>query len=61
MKILQLFEMPGGDVRGWASHVRGLSKLFQMRGPNQYGTDPSHSLFLGFRATKVSSLSNRIA
>ncbi|KAK5340458.1 hypothetical protein LTR07_003987 [Exophiala xenobiotica] len=51
--IFEVFEASGENINGWISHIRGVSRLFQLRGPQMHVSESSHRLFLGFRPTGV--------
>ena len=54
LSIFKVLETSGDNVCGWISHVEGLSKLFQHRGPENHVAESGHRLFLGSRPTAVS-------
>lgn len=37
----------------WATHMKGCAKMFELRGPDTYGSDFAHELFLSFRVIEV--------
>ncbi|TVY41895.1 putative membrane protein [Lachnellula subtilissima] len=51
--VFEVLETSGSNVRGWISHVNGISQLFQLRGPELHVSESSHRLFLGFRPTGI--------
>ncbi|CZR52366.1 uncharacterized protein PAC_02243 [Phialocephala subalpina] len=51
--VFEVLETSGSNVRGWISHVQGISQLFQLRGPGLHISESSHRLFLGFRPTGI--------
>ncbi|KAG9228330.1 hypothetical protein BJ875DRAFT_477767 [Amylocarpus encephaloides] len=51
--VFEVLETPGSNVRGWISHIQGLSQLLQLRGPGLHISESSHRLFLGFRPTGI--------
>ncbi|KAK5043626.1 hypothetical protein LTR84_011340 [Exophiala bonariae] len=53
LTIFEAMEPSVGSICGWASHVGGISRLFELRGPRLHVDGLGHQLFLGFRATAV--------
>ncbi|TVY49975.1 Uncharacterized protein LOCC1_G000484 [Lachnellula occidentalis] len=51
--VFEVLETSGSNVRGWISHIQGISRLFQLRGPALHISESSHQLFLGFRRTGI--------
>ncbi|KIW81894.1 hypothetical protein Z517_04920 [Fonsecaea pedrosoi CBS 271.37] len=54
---LSIFEaclpFSGKNTCGWVSHVEGMARLVELRGPESHMTGSSHRLFLGFRSTAI--------
>ncbi|KFY92301.1 hypothetical protein V498_05053 [Pseudogymnoascus sp. VKM F-4517 (FW-2822)] len=53
---LLVFEVLGASglrIQGWISHIQGISRLFQLRGPRLHISESGHQLFIGFRPTGI--------
>lgn len=50
----EVTECPDQGLSGWLKHMKGLSKLFELRGPKAYDSEFSHTLFSSFRLLEVS-------
>ncbi|OAL40455.1 hypothetical protein AYO20_00191 [Fonsecaea nubica] len=48
-----LASFSGKNTSGWVSHVEGMARLVELRGPESHMTGSSHRLFLGFRSTAI--------
>ncbi|KPI34568.1 uncharacterized protein AB675_11207 [Cyphellophora attinorum] len=53
LTIFEVMAPSGGDVSGWSRHVQGISRLFELRGPELHVSGLAHRLFLGFRSSAV--------
>jgi hypothetical protein len=51
LTIFEVMAPSGGDVSGWSRHVQGISRLFELRGPELHVDGLAHRLFLGFRSS----------
>lgn len=49
----EVTECPDQNINGWLKHMKGCSKLFELRGPKAYESDFSHLLFSSFRLLEV--------
>jgi Fungal specific transcription factor domain len=49
----EVIECPGENITGWVNHMKGCSKLFELRGPKAYNSVFSHMLFSSFRILEV--------
>ncbi|KIW73486.1 hypothetical protein PV04_01600 [Phialophora macrospora] len=49
----ELLEVSGDNTGGWVSHVEGIARLIQLRGPESHVDGLSHRLFLEFRSTSI--------
>jgi hypothetical protein len=56
LTIFEVMAPSGGDVSGWSRHVQGISRLFELRGPELHVDGLAHRLFLGFRSSAVGAL-----
>jgi hypothetical protein len=52
--VYEVTECPDQNINGWLNHMKGCSKLFELRGPKAYESDFSHLLFSSFRLLEVS-------
>jgi hypothetical protein len=46
-------ECPDKTFMAWATHMKGCAKMFESRGPDAYGSDFGHELFVSFRVIEV--------
>ncbi|KIW28976.1 uncharacterized protein PV07_04827 [Cladophialophora immunda] len=53
LSTFELLEVSGDSIDGWVSHVEGMARLIQLRGPESHVVGLSHRLFLGFRSTCI--------
>lgn len=51
--IYEVIECPDKRLDGWASHMKGCAKMFELKGPKAYDSDFGHQLFLSFRVIEV--------
>ncbi|KAG0649459.1 hypothetical protein D0Z07_4106 [Hyphodiscus hymeniophilus] len=51
--MYEVVECPGKSIDGWASHMRGCAKMFELKGPTAYDSDFGHQLFLSFRVIEI--------
>jgi hypothetical protein len=49
----EVTECPDQNITGWLNHMKGCSKLFELREPKSYNSDFSHKLFASFRLLEV--------
>lgn len=49
----EVTECPNQGLTGWLNHVKGCSKLFELRGPQSYESEFSYKLFTSFRLLEV--------
>ncbi|CZR61803.1 uncharacterized protein PAC_11700 [Phialocephala subalpina] len=53
LSIFEVLEVSGETTYGWISHIEGISRLFQLRGPKMHVSESGHLLFQGFRPTGI--------
>lgn len=51
--MYEVVECPDQNINGWINHAKGCAKLFELKGPNSYGSNFGHRLFLSFRLLEV--------
>ena len=51
--MYEVVECPDKTLDGWVSHMRGCSKMFELKGPRAYGSEFGHQLFLSCRLLEV--------
>ncbi|KIW09949.1 hypothetical protein PV08_11725 [Exophiala spinifera] len=51
LSTFELLEVSGHNTGGWASHIEGIARLIQLRGPELHVSGLSHRLFLDFRSS----------
>lgn len=51
--MYEVVECPDKTLTAWVAHMKGCAKMFEMRGPDTYGSDFGHELFLSFRTIEV--------
>ena len=49
----EVTECPDQGLAGWLKHMKGCSKLFELRGPKAYDSDVSYQLLTAFRLMEV--------
>jgi hypothetical protein len=51
--VYEVTECPDQNITGWLHHMKGCSKLFELRGPKSYDSEFAHLLFSSFRLLEV--------
>jgi hypothetical protein len=54
MIMYEVVECPNSTMDAWSGHMRGCAKMFELKGPEYYGSEFGHQLFLSFRVIEVS-------
>lgn len=49
----EVTECPDKALTGWLNHMKGCSKLFELRGPKSYDSEFGYELFSSFRLLEV--------
>jgi hypothetical protein len=51
--MYEVAECPDKTFMAWATHMKGCAKMFELMGPDVYGSNFAHKLFLYFRVIGV--------
>jgi hypothetical protein len=51
--MYEVVECPDQTIAGWTGHMKGLRRLFELKGPRGYTSEFGHKLFISFRQLEV--------